>query len=808
MKIVKARIDNFMSYGGENQIALKDRGLLLIEGENLAAGSASSNGSGKTSLVDSLPWCFWSETTKGVLADEVVNKQAGKDCLVSVILEDSVGKLFEVVRTRKHSKYNNSLMFRRVDSDGKVLEDLAGIDTAATQERICNFLMTYQVFMNSTYFAQESLKPFCELTDKQIKDVFMKALSLERFMGSLEAVRTDVNAEVREVEKTAVEIESVTRDVWSSENRLADLEGKHGDFLTAQAEAIVGLKSFIEREQRRVFIIRQKQKEFSETLEKQEELRGLIALADELKKVSVEMTEVKAGMESDRGLHQNFLEKKKSTLSSIQGDIEDRQLVLAKLDEREAELEDYSEKIDLLKAKTASVGDVAKLLADLRNQINEYAMVRSQLAYQVDQYRDTLESTARASEEVSSRVGTACPECGRTIVESCFESILAANKAKIDECQENIEKLSGLLELSGAALDGLSTQKDELEKREATYKEAQETILRLSGSVSAIRREITDKQKVLVAIESLKDRKAEVEAEESPFLEMIKQKEFRLEVLQTSFSALMDKLSKTKAESRFFASEEASALVELQAETEKAVSELQAEIAEKSGIEARLENYKKQLVEKEAEVSPYLGLIEKEKLSHVELVEKKTGLEMVKAEKEERLEYLRFLEVAFGYSGLPSFMLDAVVPYLNERAAHYSSIICDGEIRVEFCTTKKTKKGVKDKFEIQVSHTSGGDRYRSVSGGEKRRADLIIAQAMQDLVRSFGQNQLEISIFDEPFASGLDGEGVEGVLNLLEEAATGGRTVLLVSHLPELKSISKSVVTVRKDKSGVSKIIE
>lgn len=807
MKIVKLRLSNFMSFGEDNEIDLKDRGLLLVEGDNQAAGSASSNGAGKTSLVEAVPFAFFGETTKGVLADEVVNKQAGKDCIVSVILEGDAGKLFEVVRTRKHSKHNNSLMLRQIDADGNVLEDLAGIDTAATQERINNLLMTYPVFMNSAYFAQESLKPFCEMTDKQIKDVFMKALSLERFTGSLESVRADINSELKELDRVLAGIDSVTNEILGSENRLNDLVKRHEGFLSDQALAVSELKLDIEREEGYLGAVVKKGQELEIAQEKYGELKAMLGVYDEIQKATTEISNLKASIEASQKYHEDFMAKKKSDLAKVNADIKAQQESLARLEGREKELVAYVSKIDSLNAILVGSEEVVKMLGDVQNQISEYTKIRAQIEYQIGLYRETLEKTARDSADVESKVGAACPECGRIIVESCFASILEANKNKLDECSEKIEEFNGLLQASWNAVEVFTKQKQALEAKESVYRETRETIMRLSGSVQAMKAEIAGKERVLDAIDALMARKGEIENEPSRFLDVIKQDSLRLEALTKDVSSLMKKLADTKSASKYFSGDEALQLARLENAVADQIAELLKEISEKPAIKARLDGDKKALADKEKEISPYLLLIQKEKAELKNLADILAGMEKGKATKEDRLEYLRFLEVAFGYSGLPSFMLDSVTPYLNERASHYSSIICDGEIRVEFCTTSRTKKGaVKDKFNISVSHSHGGDRYRSVSGGEKRRADLIIAQSMQDLVRSFGQNRLEIGIFDEPFAAGLDAEGIEGVLNLLEEVSSGGRTVLLVSHLPEIKSICKSVVTVRKDKSGISRI--
>lgn len=809
MKIVKLKVNNFMSFGEGNDIALADRGLLLIDGENLAAGSASSNGAGKTSLVDAIPFAIFGETTKGILVDEVVNSKAGKDCLVSVTVDSAKG-LFEITRTRKHSKFNNSLTFRKVDADGNVLADLSGVDTTDTQERINRFLgMTYPIFMNSVYFAQESLKPFCELTDKQIKETFMKILSLERFIGSLEAVRSDINAEQKVLDGIAANIAAVDAEIAGSDARLADLGQKHEEFQALIAEEISVINKAILTEEEQLAKVQNQEKILELTLSRHDNLVALNAVFVELAKTQEEIDRENQKLSEAQNNHAFFEQARQAGLEQIQTDTYNQQVLLAKIQGREEELRQNLVRIEDLKAQLSDLPDIVKLLGDLQTQIEEYTKIRAQLSFQAEQYRDTLEKTARASEEVESRVGTPCPECGRVIEASCFASILEANKAKISECEEEIARFNHLLEVSKTAVDSMVLQKEELEQKKSAFSSVEMEIAKIEGSVGQIKREIENKQAILFQVAILSKRFGERKEEASPFAEAIGLSRLRLEAIEKEFLVLTEKYLAAKAGSSFFADEPALDFEKLIPESEAAIKFLQNNVASKPVLVANLKNYQVTLAQKKQAVSPYLDLIKKEHEARNAFEKGRKGLMADSAKREESLEYLRFVEVAFGYSGLPSFLLDAVTPFLNERAAHYSSIVCDGDLRIEFCTTTRGKRGaVKDKFQIAVSHAYGGDKYRSVSGGEKRRADLCIAQAMQDLVSSFGSNPLAIRVYDEPFSAGLDPEGIEGVINLLDEISVNGQTTLVVSHIGEVKNLCKSVVLVRKGVDGVSKIVE
>jgi DNA repair exonuclease SbcCD ATPase subunit len=97
-------------------------------------------------------------------------------------------------------------------------------------------------------------------------------------------------------------------------------------------------------------------------------------------------------------------------------------------------------------------------------------------------------------------------------------------------------------------------------------------------------------------------------------------------------------------------------------------------------------------------------------------------------------------------------------------------------------------------------------RYRQIFSGEKRRADICVAQAMFDLIRSFGRKPFDLLIYDEPFAAGLDDEGIERIIDLLQETSKNVGTVLVVSHIPQIKGICQNSITVVKEEDGTSHV--
>jgi DNA repair exonuclease SbcCD ATPase subunit len=261
--------------------------------------------------------------------------------------------------------------------------------------------------------------------------------------------------------------------------------------------------------------------------------------------------------------------------------------------------------------------------------------------------------------------------------------------------------------------------------------------------------------------------------------------------------------------------DEINARIETYRAAEADMHKLQIALADIEGCEKQIERAKKEIETleraqalKAAEKSPWEGYVVKESKTITAAQEKIGVLRAALNEKDAEIKYLEYWERAFGYSGIPSFLLDAVTPFLNERANHYSGVVSGGEIEINFSTVTKTKKGdLKDKFCIEITHKTGAKTYRGTSGGERKRADICIAQSIQDLVRSYGRNTIAYCSYDEPFED-LDGEGVSYLVEMLNEVAEKVGTTLVVTHNNDFKAMFSNTITVVKGADGFSKIVE
>jgi DNA repair exonuclease SbcCD ATPase subunit len=168
--------------------------------------------------------------------------------------------------------------------------------------------------------------------------------------------------------------------------------------------------------------------------------------------------------------------------------------------------------------------------------------------------------------------------------------------------------------------------------------------------------------------------------------------------------------------------------------------------------------------------------------------------------------YRKLANDVFSNKGIRSVVLDLVTPFLNEQANKYLASLAGSDISLTFSTQTKKADGIySDKFDVSVTNASGGSDYSTNSAGEKKRIDLAIALAIQDLVMSKSDLKTNIALYDECF-DGLDAVGCENVIALLKEKQKEIGTIFVITHNEHLKSLFENVITVEKT-DGISKVI-
>lgn len=160
----------------------------------------------------------------------------------------------------------------------------------------------------------------------------------------------------------------------------------------------------------------------------------------------------------------------------------------------------------------------------------------------------------------------------------------------------------------------------------------------------------------------------------------------------------------------------------------------------------------------------------------------------------------------FSKEGITSVVLDLITPYLNEHANYYLNKLSGSILTINMNTQKlNANKTLSDKFDLQVHNQAGADSYQNCSAGERKRIDIAIAFAIQDLQQDHSNTATNIAIYDECF-DGLDSIGCESVIEILKEKAKTIPSIFVITHNETLKPLFDNAIKVTKSKQGISTV--
>lgn len=240
MKFTDLSVQSFLSIG-EAQLSLADLGLVMVAGVNDDETSADSNGSGKSSLADAVSWCLWGATARGVTGDEVVNTAAGKDCEVSLTIDDD-GSIYRVDRYRKHKKGKNSLNLYRLNDAGE-WDNLTKGTNALTQKQVERLLgCSEEVFNAAVYSGQEQMPDIPRMTDKQLKTLVEQAAGVDVLTGAYDIARKRAALKANERGATQIELDRTLQRYADANANLMRLSDQSVQWTTDQNTKIANLK--------------------------------------------------------------------------------------------------------------------------------------------------------------------------------------------------------------------------------------------------------------------------------------------------------------------------------------------------------------------------------------------------------------------------------------------------------------------------------------------------------------------------------------------------------------------------------------
>lgn len=264
---------------------------------------------------------------------------------------------------------------------------------------------------------------------------------------------------------------------------------------------------------------------------------------------------------------------------------------------------------------------------------------------------------------------------------------------------------------------------------------------------------------------------------------------------------IVEEIATLRAEARKLLAEAASASG-LREELEEAEQALEATRKAASDARALVQRARDKLAlakEKADEVNPHVAYLDQAQAdaAKTKALIKEKRAEMVS--KGESAAIADFWTKGFSGQGLSSLMLDATMPFITERANHYLETLSDGDITVNF-STQRELKSAKGEYRdaIDITWNIEGVEGKAPSGGQQRKIEIATDLALMDLAESYETKRLSFFWADEVF-DGLDAEGSNRVLYLLQELRSRKGSVFVVSHSGAMSEIFEKQICVVKE---------
>lgn len=236
MKFNNLTIENFLVIG-KATVSLRDRGLVIIQGENNESSAADSNGAGKSSIADAVVWCLFGVTSRGVKGDAVVNREVKSNTHVSLDIEDDDGRIYTVSRYRKSQEHKNSIHVKVTDGQDTV--DLTKGTPKLTQEIIEKIVgCTYEVFCSSVYAAQDKIPSLPEMTDKNLKMLIEEASGMSLLENCYEEAKQRASEAKSKVKSSTYKLESAEDALRFQEEQIDVIKNNSKDWDEDQKQKV------------------------------------------------------------------------------------------------------------------------------------------------------------------------------------------------------------------------------------------------------------------------------------------------------------------------------------------------------------------------------------------------------------------------------------------------------------------------------------------------------------------------------------------------------------------------------------------
>ncbi len=708
----KLWLENFCNHQDRIEVDLTDGKLVLITGPN---------GSGKTSMLQAIPFALYGQCEKG-RGEDVLNDKAMKNCCAGVSFR--IGQhVYTVERFIKYTKVGTTVVLKQ---NGIVMCQ-GHKEVVPEIERI---LIPREGFNNTLMFSQKVKTFFTDLKDSEQKKIFRKVLNLDNYtLYGEETTKRIKNIGIKVLELNR-QLE-VNKGI-QNENELivTKLEAEQLKFDTNKKKSIVEFESIIKTLTER--------KDYIETMHEEHSIAKydtqLTKVTGRIGFLSSKLNNVRESLEPKMQTIEDHGKLKKVEMEKAANE-----LVQKAKDKAELEVKELSEKVQKNKNK---------ILNSIEENDNERKSIEISIASLTANLSNVIDNIQELELDLSSLQDPVCPTCKQPIDEEILQQLTnklnqlkevhKKEKVKQNEfCQELSEKDydKGKLKLE---LDGINSDENlVLNDIQSKFNETNTTVLT-----------------------RLKTANDKIEAG------LVTHKQTLKEDLEEETVELLRELNACKAQKGSFE------------EKIKIMTELRKELNDLSLRLVKVTEGLKKENEKTFDDTQLNDLVKK--CDELRLQVKSLISERTKYTK--TVEILEFWKEGFSNSGIQSLLIDESIPFMNRRIAEYMDKLCNGRYTVTFDTLQATKAGeFRDRVQVNVfDNVTHADNRVKFSGGQKRMVDIGAILTLHDLQSQVQDVEFNILLFDEIFDS-LDETNTEYTAKLIRQVSKNKWTGV-ISH--------------------------
>ena len=140
------------------------------------------------------------------------------------------------------------------------------------------------------------------------------------------------------------------------------------------------------------------------------------------------------------------------------------------------------------------------------------------------------------------------------------------------------------------------------------------------------------------------------------------------------------------------------------------------------------------------------------------------------------------------------YLLTNVIDFINSKVNYYCKYF------IENGNIKFTQSG------NAINVIFNDKDYECLSGGERQKIDIIIQLALRDMMCTFMNFSSNILVLDE-ITDFMDNQGSNKLINTISSLIQDVSSIFFVTHHTELNLPYDKIITVIKDKTGISKLI-